>query len=319
MQIPNISEAFIVHAKDKNLRYRGSSGGAISALVKFLFETKAIDTCVSLKRNNIFFEPEIINSFAEYISVGSVYHEVDLVEFARKNINSFKSSTLIICTPCQVVPIKNLFENKNKKVFVISFVCSAQMKKEASLFLFDYLHIGKEEIKSFQYRGNGWPSGIEIKTASQVIKVPNLFSIWTDIFHSGIFTLDKCFCCDNTFSETADIIVADPWLERYIKTDKIGNSVVIAKTQTGIRFFQDAINHNYIIINEIASGAEIINSQVTTLRKKYVYIKYRKFIFAILRITRSKVYIGFIFKRFHAAHTKFFTRFINYLYNLEKK
>ena len=123
------------------------------------------------------------------------------------------------CLPCQSRGIRNIVEKKNHKVIIIGLTCnlhSKQLKQQ-------HIYCGKKgiDIKQYQklqYRGNGWPSSIQIETNnSKKIEIPNNKSIWTEIFHSRLFIRPKCFMCKDTLNKNCDIALADPWLQDCIK------------------------------------------------------------------------------------------------------
>ena len=47
--------------------------------------------------------------------------------------------------------------------FIISFCCSGQTTLEGTWLCYRYMGIDKSQVINMQYRGNGWPSGIQIE------------------------------------------------------------------------------------------------------------------------------------------------------------
>ena len=87
-------KSFIGYSLDKDLRYRATSGGVGSSLLKWLFNKKIIETSISLSynRKTLHYEPYLIHSFEEYQITGSVYHEIDLVSFIKANVKNIKGA-----------------------------------------------------------------------------------------------------------------------------------------------------------------------------------------------------------------------------------
>lgn len=288
-------ESLILCAADEEIRYRASSGGVVSTIVRYLFEKGAIQNTITYEFDKYeWFKPRLINSYEEYHIAGSIYHEVELIRFVKDNATDIKGKILVTCLPCQVKAVGKILEENKIEYFIVALTCSAQMSKGATRFLFNKFGIEEKDIEFFRYRGNGWPSGVQIKTRTNEYFLHNNKSIWMDIFHSQMFTLKRCFSCNDTFGLEADISVADPWLERYITTDDIGSTVVMAHTDKGNEVIKEALQSGVLSFKEDISQSEIIKSQEWTLKKKYIFRKYRVLLGPILKIVRSELYISII-------------------------
>ncbi len=303
----------ILYAKDKNVRHKGSSGGVITQTIKYLFDTKQINSTISFKFSGVnLFEPFIVKRFSEYNQTGSIYHEINIYKYLKQNIDSIQSPLLITCLPCEVVPVKRLLQNHHIDSIFISLVCSSQLSKEATYYFLEKNKIDIKKVKDFRYRGNGWPSGIQIKTDEKEYFFHNNNSKWIDVFHSQIFTLDKCFSCVDTFGLKADISVADPWLDRYVQKDHIGSSIVIAHTNLGETIITQMIQEKMLTLVEEVSIEETILSQRGTLVKKYIFRQYKKNIKKLIKIFRHRWYKKF-FYTFSKLHRWSFFKMIGIL------
>lgn len=313
-------EPQILCSSDEKTRYQGSSGGVVATMVGYMFETHRIQNTVSYEFDKYnWFEPKLIYSYTDYQIVGSIYHDVELIKFLKDNVSNIKSSILITCLPCQVKAIRGILEKKKIDSFIIALTCSSQMSKVATHFLFNKFGIEEKDIEFFRYRGNGWPSGVQIKTRTNKYFFHNTKSIWMDIFNSQLFTLKRCFSCEDTFGLEADISVADPWLERYITTDNIGATLVVAHTDKGNELIKEALQSGVLSFKENLSHSEVIKSQEWTLKKKYIFRKYRVLLGPILKVMRTKLYISIMSSfNFIKIHTKLFNKVIGFLLKLEK-
>lgn len=290
-------EPQILYSSDEKTRYQSSSGGVVATLVRYMFETHRIQTTVGYEFDKYnWFEPRLICSYADYQIVGSIYHELQLIKFLKDNLNNIKNNILITCLPCQVKPIRKILIDNKIDSFIVALTCSAQMSRGATRFLFKKIGIKENDIKFFRYRGNGWPSGVQIKTITNEYFFHNNKSIWTDIFNSHLFSLNRCFSCKDTFGLDADISVADPWIERYTTADNIGATTVLAHTSRGNELIKDAMQGGALSFKENLSCLEVIKSQEWTLKKKGLFCKYNKALSPFFRLIRSKYYINFLLK-----------------------
>lgn len=286
----------ILSSADFKIRYGGSSGGVITQIIKYLFEHNQINSAINFRFCGIdLFVPMLIYSFEDYQCTGSIYHEINIYKFLKENINSVVSPVLITCLPCQVVPIRRLLTKSRIDSVIISLVCSNQLEKEATYYFLQNNNINVGDIVDFRYRGNGWPSGIQVKTIDKEYFFHNNTSKWIDVFHSQIFNLDRCFVCKDTFGLSADFSIADSWLQRYIQNDNIGSSIVMSHTDKAEGILQIMIDNNFLNNIETISHQEVILSQLGTLQKKYIFFKYKPFFRLLRKIFRSNIYKKYFF------------------------
>jgi len=295
-------EPRVLASINDNIRYKGSSGGVISHILKYLFTTNQIKTAINFRFSGVnLFESKLIYSYNEYEQTGSIYHEINIYRYLNEHIKEIKSPIAITCLPCQVLPIRRLLNKYGIDSIIISLVCSNQLEKEATYYFIEKNNIDINQVKDLRYRGNGWPSGIQIKTEKNQYFFHNNYSKWIDVFHSHIFSLDRCLSCTDTFGLLADISVADPWLKRYIKTDKNGSSIVITNTLKAESIINEMLKYNKLLLIEFITYDEVILSQKGTLIKKHLYGKYKKQIRFVRKYIKSNIYkkYFFYFSSFH--------------------
>ena len=222
-------KAYIAYSTDKELRWRATSGGAGSALLQYLFATKRVGTAVSFYYDvaSLQYLPKLIYSFEEYQPVGSIYHEIDLPKFIKSHLDEIKGGFACFALPCQTRAIRHYVECAGHACFIIGLTCSSQQSFEATEYLLKRLHVRKADVAHIQYRGNGWPSGVQIRLKDGSEKfVPNGNSLWTQIFHSRLFVMPRCLRCQDTLNERADVTIADPWLREYMDSERIGKTLM---------------------------------------------------------------------------------------------
>jgi coenzyme F420 hydrogenase subunit beta len=274
----------IACSADSEIRYKGSSGGAISTAIKYLFDNRKIHSAVSFRFNGReLFLPELVYSFDEYRISGSIYHEIGLHRFLKDNLDRVRSPVAVTTLPCQAISIRTLLDQHNMESYLLACTCSAQMSREATYYLLRKSGIDPSDVTHFKYRGDGWPSGLRIETGNGRHFFSINDSLWYDVFNSHIFTLGRCFRCRDTFGLKADLSFADPWLPKYVSGDRTGHSIIMVHTEKGDRLVAAMEKGKYITRTENLSPGDVLASQLGTLRKKYVYLKYP----GITRIMRN--------------------------------
>ncbi len=267
-------KSYVGYSTDANIRYKATSGGIGTALIKYMFEQGVIETSISFDFDaiSLTYVPKIIHSFNQYTICGSIYQEIDLVNFIKLHINEIKGTFACFALPCQTKAVKSILKRNGHKTIILGLTCSSQQTLEATKYLLKRMNINEKNVSYIRYRGNGWPSGIHIETYNgENMFIPNNGSIWTKIFHSRIFIRPKCFVCQDTLNQYSDLTLADPWLKRF-SSEKIGKSLVSCNTHEGELLLNACYKFGYIKLEKI-DYEEIIKSQKKTILLKNCYRK----------------------------------------------
>ena len=283
-------KTYIGYSLDENLRWRAASGGVGSSILKYLFETKQIETAITFTfdSNSLRYIPKLIYSFDDYMPIGSIYQEIDLIQFIKNHLNDIHGGFACFSLPCQSRAIKYHLERTGHFCYIIGLTCSSQQSIEATEYLLKRIHIDRKDVTNIQYRGNGWPSGITIMLRSGEEKfVSNNFSIWTKIFHSRLFIMPRCFRCNDTLNLNADITLADPWLKDILSSETIGQTLIFENVCSDILI--RACQRNYIQLQYINERTAVSSQQGTINRKE----KYRNKLITrkiLLFVNKNSIY-----------------------------
>lgn len=286
---------YIGYTLDSDIRFKASSGGIGSYMIKYLLSFKKYGTSMTMVFNSkeCKYEPKLIYSYEEYHNCGSVYQDIDVFNFIKNNINNIINGIVVTCMPCQVRKIKIFLTKHDIKHFIISLCCSGQTKVEGTWCLYNFLGIKRSDVKNIQYRGNGWPSGIQIElTNGKVVKRDNYSFPWNVIQGSLLYRPSRCFFCTFKTVPYSDINLADPWLDEY-QTDTIGNSMIIANTDEGRRLVDELIFNNQI---KCVSSDEdtYLRSQKGTVEEKAMVKQHRMYYNFIKRLSLSRTYVKLV-------------------------
>lgn len=266
---------YIGYSTEKEIRRAATSGGVGSALIKHLFESGKIGTAISFdyNRETLQYVPKLIHKYEDYRPCGSIYHDVDIPGFVKAHINEIKGNFACFAIPCQVRAIRHHISKAGKEAVIIGLVCSSQQTIDATLYLLKRLHIAHCNVSHIQYRGNGWPSGVQITCKDgKTHFVKNNGSLWTDIFHSKLFIYKKCYKCNNTLNKYCDIVLADPWTIDKIESGGDGRTLFASYTDIGNETILKAQENGLINIESI-SNETLTNSQIYTIKRKETYAK----------------------------------------------
>lgn len=264
-------KSYVGYSTNSDIRYRATSGGVGTSLIKWMFDKGVIGTSVSFDfdARSLKYVPKMIHSFSEYKISGSIYQEIDLINFIKTHINNINGTFACFTLPCQTRAIRTIVEKAGHKTIIIGLTCSSQQTLDATKFLLKRMKINTKNVCNLQYRGNGWPSGIQIETnTGKNFFVANNKSVWNEIFHSRLFIREKCFMCQNTLNEQSDIALADPWLNEY-KSEKQGLTICTSFSLKGYNLLSSCSKDGYINLRSIPYDKLIESQKGTIQRKKY--------------------------------------------------
>jgi coenzyme F420-reducing hydrogenase beta subunit len=192
-----------------------SSGGAVSATLKYLFRKSLIDKAlVVVQQPGKVLEPAgtIISNEAKVDQArGSVYQPVALNSILDEL--SKKDKIAFVGLPCHMQGL-TAYINRTKKLNVenvlrIGIFCNNGRSRNATRFLIKkYSGRSPADIRSIHYRKGDYPGYLCLETGQG--------EAWVD-YHEYMtrlgyfFTPRGCLFCDDLFNEKADISVGDPW------------------------------------------------------------------------------------------------------------
>lgn len=269
--LQNIKSAYIAYATDSNIRYKGSSGGVGSAIINYLFDSNTIQSAITLQYNKELcrYEPKIVYKREDYIQTGSVYHDIIIPKFISVNIDKIKGKIAVFCPPCFVNAVRNILDKHNIESIIISFACSGQTNIEGTYFYYKCLDIKKENVDIIQYRGNGFPSGIQItlKNGTKIFR-KNWTYPWDIIQASKLFQPKRCFFCQEQMNAYSDFSIADPWLPKF-ESDESGYSIITVNTENAKKILEE------LQVNNIVSAKKIDIETVIASQKDRFFQKSR--------------------------------------------
>jgi coenzyme F420 hydrogenase subunit beta len=191
-----------------------------------------------------------------------VCDRLDLVENAP-------SPCAIIGKPAEIVATRKAAMLRpalaSKLGVTLSFFCAETPSTSGTANLLEKHGVDFRELKSLKYRGNGWPGHFApiLKGNDQPAFQSTYRESWAQLQASRPWATQ---IWPDGSGELADISCGDPW---YIEPDgkNPGQSLVIARTETGKRIVENAIRDRYLNLTP-AEPWKITKSQEGLLRKK---------------------------------------------------
>lgn len=240
------------YSEDHDIRFKASSGGVITQALIYLIDNDLVDAVVQIRacKDDQLNTKVVLSRNANDIiqSSGSRYCPASPLINIEQIIKETPNIRLcFVGKPCDITAITHLMELDSdvKKAikYKISFFCAGTPSRTGVLNVLSKLDIAKESLKSFDFRGNGWPGKTIAKTSTDT-KELNYKNSWGKIL--GPTIQNRCKICADGIGENADIVSADVWNSDDngypLFTENDGQGLVLARTDLGHRLVGNMVD-----------------------------------------------------------------------------
>jgi coenzyme F420 hydrogenase subunit beta len=263
------------YAIDVEVRHRGSSGGVISAIAIGLIEKGMVDFVLATVAD----PSDPIGNFT-----GPQYNRADILGAAGSRYAPSSPLSEIethlsagrrfafIGKPCDVAALRRMAK-RDARIdtlipYMIAFFCAGVPSRKGTLKVLDALGVAPAEVKSFRYRGDGWPGLARAIRHDGSEETMDYNSSWGNILNR--YLQFRCKICPDGTGEFADIACADAWYgaDGYPDfTERDGRSLIVARTQVGNQLIQDLTEDNRIAV-DLLKVEEISKMQPYQVHRK---------------------------------------------------
>ena len=238
------------HATDPAVRYRGSSGGAISALAIHAVDAGLVERVVHTgadparpSRNLTVISgdrAEVLENAGSRYAASSPLEQIDALLEAG-------GTALFIGKPCDVSALRRLatLDERVDRVFPykLSFFCGGVPSHAGADRIAAAMGLDPARLTHFRYRGDGWPGLTIAEDASGKRGEMRYEDSWGG--HLAKEVQFRCKICPDSVGGVADIVGADAWFggetgyPQFEEED--GRSLVMTRTAAGDRLLDSAI------------------------------------------------------------------------------
>lgn len=249
------------YASDDEVRFKGSSGGAATALALFALEHQEFAGVLHIAaRPDVPYLNHTVYSTtrAELVAAtGSRYAPASPCD-SLERIESAAGPSVFIGKPCDVAGARKAAklrpELDTKLGLTIGIFCAGAPSTRGTLEMIRQMGFeDSEHIESVRYRGQGWPGeavvqGHDASLGGTRRERMTYAHSWGKILQRH--RQWRCYVCADHTGEFADIAVGDPWY-REIPEGEMGRSLVLARTERGRRFLQAAIEAGALTLERV--------------------------------------------------------------------
>jgi len=255
-----VLEIWEVHADDPEIRYKGSSGGAITAISLYCLEqgemTGVLHVTAAPKRP--YLNRTVVSTTRQSLlqGTGSRYSPASPCEKLGE-IEKSDCLNVIVGKPCDINAVQNVRALKKqldtKIGLTIACFCAGTPSTNGTLEMLRQMKVDDlGQLAGLRYRGKGWPG----KTTAEPLDKSGKYKFkdlayensWGDILQK--YRQWRCYICPDHTGEFADLAVGDPWYKERDEND-IGRSLVIVRTTQGKKILYDAVAKGYLVAEKM--------------------------------------------------------------------
>ena len=246
-----VLEVWEGYASDEEIRFKGSSGGAATALASFGLHLNNSNQVLHVAgRSDIPYLNETVFSYSKedlLFREGSRYSPASPCEKIGE-LGPKAKNTIFIGKPCDVAAVSSWESSScdNSLAIKIGFFCAGVPSTKGNLDLIDKVKLNKANIKSLKFRGEGWPGLWKACDGDGNSSELTYAESWGFL---QSFRQWRCYICPDHTAEFADIAVSDPWY-RDIQPGESGSSLIIARTKKGLEYLRAAQNAGFIVLKQ---------------------------------------------------------------------
>ena len=243
------------HSTDPALRHHASSGGALSAIAKFLIDIGVVDRVVqtAAAAEAPLENKSVISRDGEdiYQAAGSRYAPsaplAGLVDELEKS-----GRFALVGKPCDIAAVRALARHdervEERIPVMLSFFCAGIPSIKGARRILKELSVAEKDVVRFRYRGDGWPGRAAALLRDGREIYMSYAASWGEVLSKHVQF--RCKICPDGSGGLADIVFADAWHcdeKGYpLFEEEDGRSLIVTRSELGERLVQEAIEKGSI-------------------------------------------------------------------------
>lgn len=267
-----VLEVWEGHATAEEIRFRGSSGGAITAIAAWCLEQGDMAGVLHTGQHPadpIRNQTRLSRTRAELLSaVGSRYSPASVCDGLRL-VESAPKSCAVVGKPGEIAALtraRRLSAELDAKIgLTISFFCAETPSTAGTVALLGKMGVPRESVANLRYRGEGWPGHFAPtrRGESEPCGKMTYAESWAFLQKHRPWSVHLW---PDGSGELADISCGDPWYEQPDGKNP-GSSLVVVHTERGREALRRAREAGYLDLTP-AEPWKLAKSQVNLAGKK---------------------------------------------------
>ncbi len=260
------------YAVDPDIRFRGSSGGALTALAAYAIERAGMHGVLHIGQHAedpVRNQTRLSRSRSELLAaVGSRYSPASVCN-GLGLVESAPAPSVIIGKPSEIAALRKaegLRPTLAAKVGVaLSFFCAESPSTAGTLALLEKMGVKTTDLADLRYRGQGWPGHFAPTRRGEAEPAGKMTYAESWAFLQRFRPWSVQLWPDGS-GELADISCGDPWYEQP-DGENPGFSLVVVRTERGRDLVRGAMAAGYLSLTP-AEPWKLARSQSNLAGKK---------------------------------------------------
>lgn len=279
-----IRQVYIGHSTDEVIRWAGASGGVVTRLLTHLLESGAVQGAIVAGPHPD--DPALGQGHTAYTaqellaSAQSRYTTTPMLCALEAIRDDKENNYAVVALPCQVHTLRKLQMHSDawrKRIgYIIGLYCHYRLPHEATRELAALqapVGCGLASIKYRKKDPEAWPKNTAEMTFTDGSKWCSPYDhAQTVSLLAHCYPRDRCLLCVDALAEFGDLSIGDPWIRdvngEWKYDDPGGRSVVIVRTATGEKLFNEAVQSGALQAESIPHK-EVTAGQHSMISEKF--------------------------------------------------
>lgn len=245
----SIPDTYAAWAKDKELRFTSTSGGAFTSLAKAIIEQNGIVYGARYNKELLVEHAKAENMEQLEQLKQSKYVQSDIGLIFREIKAYLDTARLVVFagTPCQVSGLLSYLEKSYDNLFTIDFICRGVNSPKAYKSWLTEIEnkAGQKAVKIwFKYKVNGWKKSprctrVDFEDGNHQVFDQDENLYMKGYLGSNLYIRPSCGNCGfKGMPRSSDITLADFWKVDERMDDDRGTSMVLVNCEKGRKWFE---------------------------------------------------------------------------------
>lgn len=259
---------------------RSSSGGMTTLIASALLEAGYVDGVIHVGSAESacsgLFEFVVSESVSQIEGRRKSQYYSASIDIVMERIRGDGRRYAFVGVPCYVKAVRSLCQvdiSLSEQIrFFIGLVCGHMKSSAFAESMAWQVGVAPDRLRSVDFRKKvvGRPAH-EYQFEATSIDGVRASGVSKDLvggsWGHALFQLKACDFCDDIFAETADVVLGDAWIKKYVK-DWRGTNVVVVRNPIIMKIMHDALACGRITMDSI-SVDELVESQAGNFRHRW--------------------------------------------------
>jgi coenzyme F420 hydrogenase subunit beta len=259
------------HACDPEVRYKGSSGGVLSALALYCLEQEGMASVLHIAADERapWLNRSVMSMDRSQVlaGTGSRYSPASPCE-RLGDIEKSDRPCVFVGKPCDVAAVAMLRQERpaldRNLGLVLTFFCAGTPSTQATLDLLRSMGVESGAVKSLHYRGGGWPGSFRVGDENgRPVASLSYADSWKRLTS---YRPLRCNVCPDGLGRLGDLSCGDAWHQAGRRGDQ-GTSLILVRTERGKEILRRAVAAKYVVVAPAGPSA-VLAAQSSLLQRR---------------------------------------------------